>query len=139
MPWLCIEVLIFFVFILTMFLCLLKRTCGYKISADNSKMFEPRFLTFMTNRLCEAFINYAEEKFPHGFYSERQILKNKFHTIEPYMGINIRMKLSKESYYHMIQTMNEPDFDGKYVKERDAKKWMLRTLDGRITKEKLDK
>lgn len=55
------------------------------------------------------------------------------------MGINIRMKMTKETYYGMLKVINEPDFDGKYVKESQAKKWMLRTLDGKITKEKLDK
>ena len=34
--------------------------------------------------------------------------------------------------------MHEEDFDGKYVPQREVKKWMMNVLPGKITKEKLD-
>jgi hypothetical protein len=42
-------------------------------------------------------------------------------------------------YYGLLLTMEDLEFDGRYVKERDAKRWLRRAVVGKITKEKLDK
>ena len=59
--------------------------------------------------------------------------------VEPYLNLNIRVKLNQAMYYGLLLTMEDLEFDGRYVKERDAKRWLRRAVVGKITKEKLDK
>ena len=54
--WLVIEFLVCTTFLATMLVCLVKSFLGMDMAADNSKMFRPRYLTFMINRLCESLI-----------------------------------------------------------------------------------
>ena len=50
--WLGIVVLVFFGYMITMVLLMAKTLSGCKVSADNSKMFEPRYLSYLANKLC---------------------------------------------------------------------------------------
>lgn len=139
--WLIIEFLVFFIFTMTMVICLLKSLCNYNIGADDSKMFKPRFLAFLANKLCETLVERCEEEpenFPYGIYSERQIA-NRVLILTPYARLHVRIKLNTTYYYRLLETINEPDFDGVYVRESRVNRWIHRTLEGSITKEKLDK
>lgn len=80
--WLGIIVLVFFGYMFTMVLLMVKTLSGQKVSADNSKMFEPRYLSFLANSLVRTFIDHCSENFEHGVYEETKII-NKTVRIEP--------------------------------------------------------
>ena len=84
--WLLIECLVFGTFLATMIICLIKSFFGMDLAADNSKMFRPRYLTFMVNKLFESLlekVNADKKVFPKGIYSEENIVERKL-IIEPY-------------------------------------------------------
>lgn len=80
--WFGIVVLVFFGYMVTMILLMVKTLSGQKVSADNSKMFEPRYLSFLANRLCQTFMDFCNENFHHGVYEENKII-NRTIRIEP--------------------------------------------------------
>ena len=55
--------MVYFAYMLTMLLLMLKTLCGQKISADNSKAFQPTYMTYMANKLCETLIEKANQEF----------------------------------------------------------------------------
>lgn len=40
----------------TMVIGLIKSVFGRDVSVDNGRQFEPRFLTYMANKLCQTFV-----------------------------------------------------------------------------------
>ena len=50
--WLAIELIIWFSFVFTMIICLIKQRLNQPISADNSNMFGTRYMSYMANTLC---------------------------------------------------------------------------------------
>lgn len=71
--WLLIEFLVYCTFLLTMLICLIKSFFNHAITADNSKMFQPKMLVLMANKLCQTLIIQCEkdrDEFPQGFFSE---------------------------------------------------------------------
>ena len=72
--WLLIEIVIFWAFLGTMVLLLIKSLFGHGISADNSKMFGGTYLTLLADQLCRTLVEKCESDkvgFPKGIYSER--------------------------------------------------------------------
>lgn len=55
MQWLAIELTVFFTFLFTMLIMLIKSRF-FRIGADNSKMFESRYMSYLANTMTEAFI-----------------------------------------------------------------------------------
>lgn len=74
--------LVFFAYMLTMLLLMLKVLIGQTISADNSKAFEPRYLTYLANNLCEAYIEKANSLYKYGVYDEKHLVGRKLY-VEP--------------------------------------------------------
>ena len=133
--WLVIEFLVFTTFLGTMLVCLVKSFLGMDLAADNSKMFKPRYLTFMINRLCESLIekvNNDSSAFPKGIYSEMNIVERKL-IIEPYWNRPLKIKMKKRDYYDLLLKINEPDFDGKFVSEKHVASWIYKNIIGKIT------
>jgi hypothetical protein len=59
-------------------------------------------------------------------------------VLEPFQCVYIHIKMNLESYYSLIRCINEENIEGKFVKEKDVKRWFAANLYGKVTKEKLD-
>ena len=128
---------------LTMLILLIKSTFR-KVGADNTKMFEPRYLSYMANFVIEEFIQNLNDDDSQGLYNEEEIVNRK-QTLE-IEGIPLVMFWSREHYYDLIQKIEYSEKHGgqtKYVSERYAPRWVEEVLSykkqGNITKETLDK
>lgn len=55
LQWMSIEICVYFTYLLTMLIMLLKSQFT-RVGADNSKMFEARYMSYMANKLTEDFI-----------------------------------------------------------------------------------
>ena len=135
--WLVIEFLVFTVFLATMLVCLVKSFIGVDLAADNSKMFNPRYLTLMANKLCESLIEKVKKdsrSFPKGIYTENNIVERKL-IIEPHWNRSLQIRMKKRYYYDLLVKLNEPDFDGKFVSEKHVASWLYRNVIGKITAE----
>lgn len=55
LQWFSIEICVYFTYLLTMLIMLLKSQFT-RVGADNSKMFEARYMSYMANKLTEDFI-----------------------------------------------------------------------------------
>lgn len=101
-----IVVLVFFSYMATMMLLMVKSLLGQKISADSSKAFEPRYLTYLANKLCEMYIEKANKEYKHGIYEEHKLIGRKI-IIEPEYGVYIKMRFGMENYFKLIQRIHD--------------------------------
>ena len=53
--WLLLEIAVFFIYLATMII-LLAKSRFFKVGIDNSKMFSPRYASYMVNRIIDAMI-----------------------------------------------------------------------------------
>lgn len=56
MAWMILEIFVYYIFLLTMLIILVKAFFGLGIAADNSKMFRGKHLVFMLNKLIKTFM-----------------------------------------------------------------------------------
>jgi hypothetical protein len=107
-------------------------------------MFEQRYLTYLANTVCMSFIERCNKDMPQGVYDEALIVGRKIY-IEPQFGVKIKLKFTAENYYKLILALSqdeEPAHDPqgliKFIEEHEVKRWIMNTVEGKITKEKLD-
>lgn len=137
--WLGLDFVIYFVFLMTMVILLLKFIIGRNIGMDFKAMFSLTYMCYMVQRICDTLVEKANRDFKFKFYDFDRIA-NKRVFIEPYKNIFIRLKLNTDFYSEMVVKMNTPEFeeDGKYMDSSEVRKWILNCCDGKITKEKME-
>lgn len=68
--------MVYFAFMITMAILMFKSTFS-SVGIDNSKQFEPKYITFMMEKIIRAFIEQENDKRPGGIYDEDQIINKK--------------------------------------------------------------
>lgn len=108
-PWLLIEVLVFYIFLFTLILNLIKSQCGVRVFMNNTRQFEPRFMAFLCNHICEALMYKVKheiltvqnepdrKRFPDGIYSEAKIVGKKL-CVAPFEKVRLKIPQSEVVY-----------------------------------------
>ena len=68
LAWVAIDVVIYFAFLITMLILIMKFIFGQKIGMDFGKMFGVRYMRFMVEKILKTLIDECNAKFPLQFY-----------------------------------------------------------------------
>jgi hypothetical protein len=127
-----IEVVIYFVNILTMMFLIAKSRCK-KVGIDNDDQFEPTYMSYVVNRIIQGILSKGASKFTEKRYIDRVASVD----VE---GVTIKVKLSAEEFFKIKTVMDDDDeTEQQFITEDDAHEWIKNCVIGGITKKDLDK
>ena len=75
--WFAIELMIYFVFLMTMMILLFKFMLGKNIGMDFGKMFGERYTSHMVHKIIDSLIAECNKRFEFGFYDEKKIANKR--------------------------------------------------------------
>jgi hypothetical protein len=126
-----IEIVVFISYLITMPLLLLKSRC-IKVGVDSSQQFNDTYMGWMASALVKQLVLKYKNKLEDPEYFINKVRNLRF------QGIKIKVKLSEDDFFNIIEKLEEGERD-KFVEKEEGSGWIERCIVGRITKSNLQK